>query len=236
MNNRDVLKNGLEDLGVAVDDKILNDFNIYREILVDWNQKMNLTGIEDEKEVYIKHFLDSVAAVTNGYIKDGVSIIDVGTGAGFPGLPLRICLKNIELTLLDSLNKRINFLQEVSKQVEIDNIKFIHGRAEELPTNYREYFDIVTSRAVANLRVLTELSIPYLKVNGYFISLKGKADEELKEAESTLKVLNCEIEKIEKFILPDQVSERSIIKIRKEKETPDIYPRKYDKIKKQFLK
>ena len=105
MNNRDILKNGLEDLGIAVDDKILNDFNIYREILVDWNQKMNLTGIEDEKEVYIKHFLDSVSAVTNGYIKDGVSIIDVGTGAGFPGLPLRICLKNIELTLLDSLNK-----------------------------------------------------------------------------------------------------------------------------------
>ena len=117
MSNIDILRQGIEDFGIEASDKMLADFQKYKEILVEWNQKMNLTGIEDEKEVYIKHFLDSVSAVTNGYIKDGVSIIDVGTGAGFPGLPLRICLRNIELTLLDSLNKRINFLKEVSKHV-----------------------------------------------------------------------------------------------------------------------
>ena len=128
------------------------------------------------------------------------------------------------------------FLNEVIKELGLKNIKCIHGRAEELSTEYREYFDIVTSRAVASLRILTELSIPFLKISGYFVTLKGKAEEELKEAESTLKVLNCETEKIDKFILPDQISERAIIKIRKEKETPDTYPRKYDKIKKQVLK
>ncbi|HSQ33527.1 MAG TPA: 16S rRNA (guanine(527)-N(7))-methyltransferase RsmG, partial [Peptostreptococcaceae bacterium] len=151
MNNRDILKKGLEDLGITASDKILNDFKIYREILVDWNQKMNLTGIEDEKEVYIKHFLDSVSSVKNNYIKDGISIIDVGTGAGFPGLPLRICLENIELTLLDSLNKRINFLQEVSDSLELDNIEFIHGRAEDFGKleEYREQYDVATARAVA---------------------------------------------------------------------------------------
>ena len=183
MSNRDILKNGLKNLGISVDDKMLNDFNIYREILVDWNQKMNLTGIEDEKEVYIKHFLDSVSAVTNGYIKDGVSIIDVGTGAGFPGLPLRICLRNIELTLLDSLNKRINFLQEVSKQVGIDNIEFIHGRAEDFGKleEYREKYDIATARAVAGLPILMEFCVPFVKVGGRCICMKSfEIEEELK--------------------------------------------------------
>ena len=200
MSNRDILKNGLKNLGISVDDKMLNDFNIYREILVDWNQKMNLTGIEDEKEVYIKHFLDSVSAVTNGYIKDGVSIIDVGTGAGFPGLPLRICLRNIELTLLDSLNKRINFLQEVSKQVGIDNIEFIHGRAEDFGKleEYREKYDIATARAVAGLPILMEFCVPFVKAGGYFVCLKGpNANLELEESKAAMDVLGVEfIEKI----------------------------------------
>ena len=145
MSNRDILKNGLKNLGISVDDKMLNDFNIYREILVDWNQKMNLTGIEDEKEVYIKHFLDSVSAVTNGYIKDGVSIIDVGTGAGFPGLPLRICLRNIELTLLDSFVKVGGYfvclkgpnanleLEESKAAMDVLGVEFIEKINIELP-------------------------------------------------------------------------------------------------------
>ena len=135
MTNEDILRQGIKDFGIEVNDQMISDLKTYREILVDWNQKMNLTGIEEEKEVFIKHFLDSISAVSNGYIKDGISLIDVGTGAGFPGLPLKICLQNIKLTLLDSLNKRINFLQEVSNTVNLKDVEFIHGRAEDFGKN-----------------------------------------------------------------------------------------------------
>ena len=126
MSNIDILRQGIEDFGIEASDKMLADFQKYKEILVEWNQKMNLTGIEDEKEVFIKHFLDSISAVSKGYIKNGMSLIDVGTGAGFPGMPLRISLPDLKVTLLDSLNKRINFLQEVANQIDIDDIEFIH--------------------------------------------------------------------------------------------------------------
>ena len=122
MSNIDILRQGIEDFGIEASDKMLADFQKYKEILVEWNQKMNLTGIEDEKEVFIKHFLDSISAVSKGYIKNGMSLIDVGTGAGFPGMPLRISLPDLKVTLLDSLNKRINFLQEVANQIDIDDI------------------------------------------------------------------------------------------------------------------
>ena len=224
MSNRDILKNGLKNLGISVDDKMLNDFNIYREILVDWNQKMNLTGIEDEKEVYIK---------------DGVSIIDVGTGAGFPGLPLRICLRNIELTLLDSLNKRINFLQEVSKQVGIDNIEFIHGRAEDFGKleEYREKYDIATARAVAGLPILMEFCVPFVKVGGYFVCLKGpNANLELEESKAAMDVLGVEfIEKIN-IELPESDLNHNILVFKKVKNTPDKYPRKAGKPAKSPIK
>lgn len=137
MTNEDILRQGIKDFGIEVNDQMVSDLKTYREILVDWNQKMNLTGIEEEKEVFIKHFLDSISAVSNGYIKDGISLIDVGTGAGFPGLPLKICLQNIKLTLLDSLNKRINFLQEVSNTVNLKDVEFIHGRAEDFGNKFR---------------------------------------------------------------------------------------------------
>ena len=135
MTNEDILRQGIKDFGIDVNDQMISDLKTYRELLVEWNQKMNLTGIEEQKEVFIKHFLDSISAVSKGYIKDGISLIDVGTGAGFPGLPLKICLKNIKLTLLDSLNKRINFLQEVSNSVKLEDIEFIHGRAEDFGKN-----------------------------------------------------------------------------------------------------
>lgn len=228
--------NELQKLNISPTKEQLKQLEIYAKMLLEYNKKFNLTAITKQEDIYLKHFYDSLTITKEIDLDQELKVLDIGTGAGFPGIVLKIFFPKLDLILLDSNNKKISFLNEVIKELGLKKIKCIHGRAEELPTNYREYFDIVTSRAVANLRVLTELSIPYLKVNGYFISLKGKADEELKEAESTLKVLNCEIEKIEKFILPDQVSERAIIKIRKEKETPDIYPRKYDKIKKQFLK
>ena len=140
MNNLEILKTGIENFGLEATEEKLQNLKKYREILVEWNKVMNLTGIEEEREVYIKHFLDSISAVSKGYIKNGMSLIDVGTGAGFPGMPLRICLPELKVTLLDSLNKRINFLQEVANQIDIDDIEFIHGRAEDFAKQkeYRE--------------------------------------------------------------------------------------------------
>lgn len=239
MNNREILKKGLEDLGITASDKVLNNFNIYREILVDWNQKMNLTGIEDEKEVYIKHFLDSVSSVKDNYIKDGVSIIDVGTGAGFPGLPLRICLENIKLTLLDSLNKRINFLQEVSNSLELDNIEFIHGRAEDFGKleEYREQYDIATARAVAGLPILMEFCVPFIKVGGHFVCLKGpNANLELEESKAAMEALGIEfVDKID-VELPETDLNHNILVFKKVKSTPDKYPRKAGKPSKNPIK
>lgn len=190
MSNIDILRQGIEDFGIEASDKMLADFQKYKDILVEWNQKMNLTGIEDEKEVFIKHFLDSISAVSKGYIKNGMSLIDVGTGAGFPGMPLRISLPDLKVTLLDSLNKRINFLQEVANQIDIDDIEFIHGRAEDFgkDENYRECFDIATARAVAGLSALMEFCVPFVKVGGHFVCLKGpNANLELEESKKLWK-------------------------------------------------
>lgn len=239
MNNKEILKKGIEELGITTNDEMLNNLKIYREILVEWNKVMNLTGIEDEKEVYIKHFLDSISAVKNGYIKDGMSIIDVGTGAGFPGMPLRICLENLKVTLLDSLNKRINFLQEVAKNVGIDDIEYIHGRAEDFGKDeqYREQYDIATARAVAGLPVLMEFCVPFVKVGGYFVCLKGpNANLELEESKAAMEALGVEfIEKIN-VDLPDSELNHNILVFKKIKNTPEKYPRKAGKPAKSPIK
>lgn len=232
MTNADILKKGIEDLGLKCSDETIDKFSKYREILVEWNQKMNLTGIEEEKEVYIKHFLDSVAAVKKGYIKDGMSIIDVGTGAGFPGLPLRICLENSKVTLLDSLNKRINFLSEVCTNINIDDIELIHGRAEDFGKDekYREQYDIATARAVAGLPILMEFCVPFIKVGGYFVCLKGpNADTELEESRKAMEVLGLEfVEKID-VELPEIELKHNIVVFKKVNSTPVKYPRKAGK-------
>lgn len=232
MTNADILKKGIEDLGLKCSDETIDKFSKYRELLVEWNQKMNLTGIEEEKEVYIKHFLDSVAAVKKGYIKDGMSIIDVGTGAGFPGLPLRICLENSKVTLLDSLNKRINFLSEVCTNINIDDIELIHGRAEDFGKDekYREQYDIATARAVAGLPILMEFCVPFIKVGGYFVCLKGpNADTELEESRKAMEVLGLEfVEKID-VELPEIELKHNIVVFKKVNSTPAKYPRKAGK-------
>lgn len=185
---------------------------------------MNLTGIEEEKEVFIKHFLDSISAVSKGYIKDGISLIDVGTGAGFPGLPLKICLKNIKLTLLDSLNKRINFLQEVSNSVKLEDIEFIHGRAEDFGKNpeYREQYDVATARAVAGLPILMEFCVPFVKLGGYFVCLKGpNANLELEESKAAMDILGLEfVEKID-IELPNEELKHNILVFKKVRNTPE---------------
>ena len=239
MSNRDILKNGLEDLGISVDDKILNDFNIYREILVDWNQKMNLAGIEDEKEVYIKHFLDSVSAVTNGYIKDGVSIIDVGTGAGFPGLPIAILSPDTKVTLLDSLNKRINFLNTVVRELDLKNVTTIHSRAEDgaRKPELREQFDVATSRAVANMAVLSEFCMPFVKKNGYFVALKGPSiDEELEGGKNAIKTLGGELKNIIEVEVEGTDLNHNIVEVFKVNKCPKTYPRKAGTINKKPIK
>ena len=239
MTNEDILRQGIKGFGIEVSDQVISDLKTYREILVDWNQKMNLTGIEEEKEVFIKHFLDSISAVSNGYIKDGISLIDVGTGAGFPGLPLKICLQNIKLTLLDSLNKRINFLQEVSNNLGIDDIKFIHGRAEDFgkDAESREQYDVATARAVAGLPVLMEFCVPFIKVGGYFVCLKGpNANLELEESKAAMEALGVEfIEKID-VELPDSDLKHNILVFKKVKNTPEKYPRKAGKPAKSPIK
>jgi len=235
MNINEFIKE-LNKLNINPSEEELNKLEKYAELLIEYNKKFNLTAITKLEEIYLKHFYDSLTLIKVIDLDKELKVLDIGTGAGFPGIVLKIFYPKLELTLLDSNNKKITFLNEVTKELGLEKLKCIHGRAEELSKEFREYFDIVTSRAVASLRILTELAVPYTKVNGYFIALKGKAEEELKEAESTIKKLDCKIEEKEKFILPDNTSERTIIKIKKEKTTPSIYPRKYDKIIKQALK
>ncbi|MCC0670864.1 16S rRNA (guanine(527)-N(7))-methyltransferase RsmG [Clostridioides sp. ES-S-0005-03] len=239
MNNIELLENGIKNFNIDTNDDMLQKFKTYRDILVDWNQKMNLTGIEDEKEVYIKHFLDSISAVKNEYIKNGMSIIDVGTGAGFPGIPLKICLEELELTLLDSLNKRISFLEEVARALELEGIKFIHGRAEDFGKDekYREKYDIATARAVAGLPILMEFCVPFVKVGGYFICLKGpNANLELEESKKAIDTLGLEfIEKID-VELPEIDLNHNILVFKKIHETPVKYPRKAGKPAKNPIK
>ena len=175
--------------------EVAKEFKNYYELLIEWNEKINLTAITDEREAALKHFVDSVHALDSNLFFEGAKIIDVGTGAGFPGLPLKIFRPDLKVTLMDSLNKRINFLKEVIEKLKLSGIETIHSRAEELgrDKNHREKYDICVSRAVANLASLTELCMPFIKKGGYFISLKGpKAKEEVNDAQKAIKLLGGE--------------------------------------------
>ena len=230
--NIDLLKKGLESYDIEVDDTMLDRFEKYREILVEFNKHMNLTGITEQREVYIKHFLDSTAIFKNGYIMDGLSVIDVGTGAGFPGLPFKIANPSIELTLLDSLNKRINFLKEVGDSIGFEDIEYIHGRAEDIGKDpkHREKYDISTARAVANLPVLLEFCVPFVKKGGFFICLKGpNADNELEKSKKAMEILGVKLAEDIEVELPDEELKHRILVFKKIKETPGKYPRKAGK-------
>ena len=205
----------------------LEQFFAYMNLLIEWNEKMNLTAIVEPNEIILKHFIDSITILKE--IDNNSKIIDVGTGAGFPGVPLSIMNPTLKITLADSLNKRLIFLQEVVNQLGLKNIEIIHARAEELGKNkkYRENFDAATSRAVANLSTLSEYLIPLVKVGGKIISMKaGGAQEEIEAAKKAIKILGGEIEEIEEFKLPQTEIERTIILIKKEEHTPNKYPRK----------
>lgn len=227
-----LLKCTLSKLGFDIDDQRTEQFLNYEDLLVEWNKHMNLTGITDSEGIYDKHFLDSLTCLLSGKIKAGDRIIDVGTGAGFPGMPIKIYMPSVHMTLLDSLNKRINFLKAVAEKNELDHMTFIHGRAEDYgqDSDYREQYDIVVSRAVAELPVLLEYCTPFLKVGGYFICQKGKkCEDEVNAAQSALDILNLEVESIQPVKTSEETRDHYLIIIKKIKATDKKYPRRAGK-------
>lgn len=221
-------------LNIKLTEEMLKKFSIYADFLLKYNEHTNLTAIKTKEEVYLKHFFDSLTLVKIMEEKNK-EILDVGTGAGFPGLVLAIIFPKLQVTLLDSNNKKITFLKECTEKLNLTNVKIINSRAEDFTKNNREKFDYVTSRAVAELRILLELNIPTLKVGGSFLAMKGNIEDEIKNAKNTFKMLNCQLEETKEFDLPHNIGHRTLLKIIKEKETDKKYPRTYDKIKKKAL-
>ena len=217
----------LEKMSISLNKEQYDQFYAYMLLLIEWNEKINLTAITEPQEIILKHFVDSLTIAK--YIEEGKTIIDMGTGAGFPGIPLKIYRNDVKVVLADSLNKRIKFLNEVIEKLQLKNIETIHCRAEKLGKNkeYREKFDYATSRAVANLSTLSEYLLPFVKLNGSGIFMKTmEIDEELENAKKAIKILGGRIEKVDKFEIPESDLGRSIIIVKKEKQTPSKYPRK----------
>lgn len=219
----------LQEHGITVTEEQLHQFESYYEVLVEWNEKMNLTGITEREQVYTKHFYDSITLAFYVDMTKVNTMADIGSGAGFPGIPLKICFPHLKLTIVDSLNKRINFLNHVVDSIGLSGVELIHGRAEEIARKqgYRDGFDLVTARAVARMVVLNEFCLPFTKVGGRFAAMKGSDPaEEVKEAGRSLKELRGELDAIHSFSLPVEESDRHIVIIGKKGATPSKYPRK----------
>ncbi len=224
--------------GYELNDKQIEKFEKFYNLLQEWNYKIDITKIVDEDEVYIKHFLDSLLITKSGVIEKNQKIIDIGTGGGFPGIPLKIYNDTLSFTLLDSLKKRINFLDIVTSELNLSNLENLHGRAEEIARKeeYREKYDIATSRAVANLQTLLEYCLPFVKVGGYFIAMKGpNYKEELKESKGAINILGGVLDQVIEYELPLSLGQRSLIIIKKVKATPHRFPRSGGKPKSKPL-
>ena len=219
----------LANLGYLLTDRQKEQYERYFELLVEWNEKINLTAITDKDEVYLKHFYDSIAPILQGLIENQpIRLLDIGAGAGFPSLPMKILFPELDVTIIDSLNKRINFLHLLAEELGLSGVHFYHGRAEDFAQDkaFRAQFDIVTARAVARMQVLSELTIPYLKVGGRLLALKASnAPEELEEAKNALNLLFSKVEDNLQYELPNG-DPRYITLVEKKKETPNKYPRK----------
>jgi 16S rRNA (guanine527-N7)-methyltransferase len=227
--NIEQFTNALQEKGIGLSGRQLEQFATYYELIVEWNEKMNLTAITDHEGVYLKHFYDSVSAAFFVDFNGSLSLCDVGAGAGFPSIPLKICFPELHITIVDSLKKRITFLDELAKELHLTNAYFYHDRAETFGQNksFREQFDIVTARAVAKMSVLTELCLPLAKKDGLFMAMKAaNAKEELKAAEKAIRLLGGKVEAVHSFLLPVEESERNIIVVKKVAKTPKQYPRK----------
>ncbi len=233
MNIKDYIISAVKGYKIALSDEQLSQLNTYYELLVSANEKMNLTAITDPKEVAVKHFADSLSVFNYIDIPNGARVIDVGTGAGFPGLVLKIARPDIELTLLDSLNKRLNFLEDILNTLNLE-AELVHARAEEGGQNfdYRECYDFAVSRAVARLNILCEYCLPYVRLSGSFVAFKGgETDGEIREASKAIQVLGGKKKNAYKFELPNDCGSRTLIQIEKVRPTPDKYPRHNGKIK-----
>lgn len=226
----------LKELNIELTDEKYNQLCEYYELLINWNNKINLTSITEEKEVFIKHFYDSLSINKIIDLKEIKTLCDIGTGAGFPGIVIKILFPNIHVTLVDSLTKRINFLNQVKEELDLKDLDIINSRAEIYSKTVREQYDVVTSRAVAKLNVLLEISFPLVKEKGYFIAMKSiSAQEELKNAANALKALNGKVESTINLSLPIINEPRTLIKITKLKKTHEKYPREFKQISKNPL-
>ncbi len=234
-----LMKEASLEAGIDFSEHQYNQFIKYMRLLQEWNEKINLTAITEDEEIVKKHFIDCIKAFKSEAIKNANNIIDVGTGAGFPGLPIAIMNPNVQVTLLDSLNKRINFLNLVVEELGLKNVKTIHSRAEDGARNkeLREKFDVATSRAVANMAVLSEYCLPYVKVKGYFVALKGPAiEEELKDGQKAINVLGGEFKNIIEVNIEKSDLNHNIVEVKKIKQCPKIYPRKAGTVNKNPIK
>lgn len=234
-----LMKEASLEVGIDLTENQYNQLIEYMKLLQEWNEKINLTAITEDEEVIKKHFIDCIKAFKSDAVKSAKTVIDVGTGAGFPGLPIAIMNPNINVTLLDSLNKRINFLNTVVAKLQLKNVVTIHSRAEDgaRKVELRENFDVATSRAVANMAVLSEFCLPYVKLNGYFVALKGPAiDEEIREGKKAIETLGGELESIIEVNIEKSDLKHNIVEIKKIRKCPKIYPRKAGSINKKPIK
>lgn len=235
----ELMKNACDSVGMNFDEDKYNKFITYKNLLQEWNEKINLTAITEDEEVIKKHFIDCIKAFSENQFKEAKTLIDVGTGAGFPGLPIAIMREDLNITLLDSLNKRVNFLNIVKNSLNLTNVTTIHSRAEDGARNkeLREKFDIATSRAVANMAVLSEFCLPYVKVGGYFIALKGPAiTDELNDAKNAIGTLGGKLIEVIEVSVEGTHLKHNLVIIKKVKETPKTYPRKAGSITKKPIK